>query len=130
MLDNTMLFTLLLSVLMLLFLNWVYFFDWMRLIGWLASLMSPDKTVKEIEDERKLRQDVRLKKHLRKWKLRFLIVPISFTAIYSVLSILTEQLLLAYLGSLIAAVIAYGVVSKYETTERNCVINKIKGGQA
>ena len=103
---------------MLLRLNWVYFFNWMRLIGWFVSLISPGKAIKEIEDEKKLWQDVNFKKHMRKWKLRFLIVPIVFAIIFLLLSISTKQLLASYFGGLFAVVVAYGIVSKYEMTER------------
>ena len=126
MFEETMLFVLLLSVLMLLFLNWVYFFDWLQVVGWIVFRISPKKVVKEIENERTLRQCITFKRHLRKWKVRFLIVPISFSVVFLTFSALTDKLLASYFGGMVFVLIAYGIISKHETAERKSIINTIE----
>ena len=125
MIDDAIIFVYLLSILMLLFINWVYFFDWMQLIGGIAHLLYPNKVIKEIEDARILRKNDALKKHLRKWKVRFLLVPISFTVVFWAFSALTAKVLISYFLGLIFVVVAYGVMSKREAAERENVIKGI-----
>ena len=115
---DAMLLGLVLGVLMLLFLNWVYFFNWYQLIGWIVSLLNPKLTVKEIEDERNKRRSESYKKYLQKWRIRFLLVVVAFSLVYLMICFLTQGLLAAYFSGLLAALIAYGILAKKESKAR------------
>ncbi len=116
--NESMSFGLILSVFLLLCLNWIYFFNWLGLIGWIVSVIAPTKKVKEIEDERLFRKTKVFKKHQRKWKLRFFIAPVSFAVIYLVLSYITKHIIVSYFGSMFIIIAVYRMLVKYETKER------------
>ena len=119
---DTMLFGLILGIFMLLVLNWIYFFDWMLLIGGIVALIAPARKIKEVEDAHKLQKNKDMISHKRKWKLRFLLMPVAFAVVYLLLSFLTQQLLIAFFVGLVVVVTGYGVLLKWETKERETVI--------
>ena len=116
--NESMSLGLILSIFLLLCLNWIYFFNWLGLIGWIVSVITPTKKVKEIEDERLFRKTKEFKKHQRKWKFCFLIAPVSFAVIYLVLSYITKRIIVSYFGSMFIIIAVYGMLVKYEAKER------------
>lgn len=111
-------FGLTLGVLLHFGINWVYFFDCNKLIGKLLRLMAPNKVFKEIEDERILREKKEFKAHQRKWKIRFLIVPVIYAVSYLVFALVTHQIILAFFFGVIVALVAYEILGRKETRER------------
>lgn len=115
---NDITFGLILGVLMCLGLNWIYFADWMGFLRTLAHLMYPKKVIKEFEDERNLRQTKDFKAHQRKWKMRFLIVPVIYAVSYLVFALVTHQIILAFFFGVIVALVSYEKLGHKEKKER------------
>lgn len=115
---ETIIYAISLSTIMLLFLNWVYFFDWYKLIGGILALMAPKRKIKEIEDEKLLRKSEVFKKHLHKWKLRFLCTPVVFSSVFIILYVLTKHALISYLSGLVVITAIYHMLAKREAEER------------
>ena len=99
-------FGLFLGVLLVFCINWIYFFDWTGMLGWIYRRIAPDKPLKEFEDNRKLRKSKAYKGHLRKWKLIFLLVPALFAAVYLLFAFITKKSMGAFLCALLAVLFA------------------------
>jgi uncharacterized membrane protein len=80
--------------------------------------MAPNKVIKEIEDERILREKKEFKAHQRKWKIRFLIVPVIYAVSYLVFALVTHQIILAFFFGVIVALVAYEKLGRKEEKER------------
>lgn len=111
-------YCIILSLVMFLALNWIYFFDWVGLIGKLVKIIAPQKKVREIELNQKLREHEKFKMHIKKWKKIFLIHPVSFTMVFLILIFAIRKMLIAYFCGLIVILIEYGILCNKEKNER------------
>lgn len=120
------LFVLVFGVLMLLATNFIYFCDWILFIGGFVSSMAPKREFEEIERNRKIHKNSIYRKHLWKWNIRFLIVPIVYSASLFILSLLINQAVFAFFGAMFAVLIAYSILIKHENKEKQKVLQSIK----
>ena len=116
-------FCIVLSLFMIFLLNWIYFFNWDGLIDKLVGLIAPKKCLKEIEINRKIREQEVFKSHIKKWKKIFLIHPLTFVVVFFIIAAVTRELLIAYFCGLIVIFILYGVLCNKENHERKKIIN-------
>lgn len=116
---NSLIFGLIMGLFMTFTLNWIYFFDWLGLLGKLLHIIAPSKKDKEIEENQQRRKGERYKNHQRKWKAIFLLAPATFSTVFLIASFIARSPLAAYFCGLIVTVIEYGVLSTMEEKRRN-----------
>lgn len=119
-------FIILWGSLLFLTLNWVYFYDWMRFIGFFLKIIAPNVTNKDIEKEKFIRNHPHFKAHQRKWKKKFLIVPFIFDVVFAVLTFLLNNLLAAFFLGAIAATFFYNALCKKEKREQTAIVKVIR----
>lgn len=122
---------LLISFLMTLAINWIYFFNWIGLIGKLVHLMNPKNTNKEIEENSKIVKQKAYITHQRKWKLIFLVIPFAFSCLLIVWVLLIKDFVVSYFLTFAIIIALYCILSKNERRERRerkivlqCIVDK------
>ena len=122
---DVFLFVLVSGSLLFVTLNWVYFHDWMRFVGFFLKIIAPDQTYNQIEKEKTIRRHPLFKNHQKKWKKNFLIVPLAFDVVFVVLSFLLKNLLAAFFLGAIVATFLYGTLEKKEKCEQTNIVKII-----
>lgn len=124
---DQLLFGLILGLLMIFSINWIYFFDWTNLIGWLVNIIAPEKEVKGLKENFELRENTVYKLHIKKWKKRFLLSPALFTIVFIITTFIFKNLLISYFASLITVCyVVYGFLANKEIKEKKEIIGLIK----
>lgn len=106
-------------------LNWVYFHDWMRFVGFFLKIIAPNKPNQQIEKEKFIRSHPIFKNHQRKWKKKFLTTPLVFDVVFAVLSFFLKNLLTAFFFGAIAATFLYSALEKREKCEQAKIVKTI-----
>lgn len=113
------------SFFVILILNWIYFFNWIGLIGKLVYLINPEYTGKEFEENRRITKHKEYRKHQRKWNLIFLCVPFTFSVLFLICAVLIKKAVLAYFLTFLVIIVCYFFLTKHENKARKKVLLSI-----
>ena len=122
---DTTIFIIIMSLFLLIMLNIAYFIEASAIFEFFFKLLFPKKTTKEIEEDRRIRSNIKYKNHKKKWRLIFLINYPVYIIAWFMFIIVFGDLMVSYFGALIILCVSFGIFSKKETNAKNIVIKEI-----
>ena len=105
--------------------NIIYFIEASAITEFFFKMLFPKRTTKEIEDNRRIRRNIKYKRHKRKWGLLYILnYPVFFVALF-IFILLFKDVRLSYFGALFVFLISTEKFDRKEIAAKNIVIKEI-----
>ena len=122
---DTMIFSIIMSLFLLIMLNIAYFIEASAIFEFFFKLLFPKKTTKEIEEDRRIRSNIKYKNHKKKWRKIYLINYLVYFVALFIFMIVFGDFMASSFAAFLIIIVSFGVFSKKETIAKNIVIKEI-----
>ena len=122
---DTMIFSIIMSLFVLIGMNIIYFIEVSVIFEFFFKMFFPKKIIKEFEEDRRIRINIKYKNHKKKWRKIYLINYLVYFVALFIFMIVFGDFMASSFAAFLIIIVSFGVFSKKETIAKNIVIKEI-----